>query len=125
MDENRFSPRAQKALELAEKSASELGHSYIGSEHLLLGLLREEEGIAHRVLSEKGLSESMVRQILVNSVGRGVAGTSSDAGLDTSRQSVHFRVQWRNPCAAALDTLVQSICLWDYCGIAAVWQCVF
>ena len=81
MDENRFSPRAQKALELAEKSASELGHSYIGSEHLLLGLLREEEGIAHRVLSEKGLSESMVRQILVNSVGRGVAGTSPTQGL--------------------------------------------
>ena len=74
MDENRFSNRAQRALELAEQSASELGHSYIGSEHLLLGLLREEEGIAHRVLTEQGLTEAMVRQILVNSVGRGVAG---------------------------------------------------
>ncbi len=81
MDENRFSQRAQKALELAEQSASELGHSYIGSEHLLLGLLREEEGIAHRVLTEQGLSESMVRQILVNSVGRGVAGVSPKQGL--------------------------------------------
>lgn len=46
MDENRFSPRAQRALELAERSAGDLGHSYIGTEHLLLGLLREEEGIA-------------------------------------------------------------------------------
>ena len=81
MDENRFSNRAQRALELAEQSASELGHSYIGSEHLLLGLLREEEGIAHRVLTEQGLTESMVRQILVNSVGRGVAGVKPSQGL--------------------------------------------
>ena len=81
MNENKFSPRAQRALELAEQSASELGHSYVGSEHLLMGLLREEEGIAHRVLVEQGLTESMVRQILVNSVGRGVAGTKPSQGL--------------------------------------------
>ena len=81
MDENRFSPRAQRALELAEQSAGELGHSYIGTEHMLLGLLREEEGIAHRVLVEQGLSENMVRQIIVSSVGRGAAGTKPTQGL--------------------------------------------
>ena len=81
MDENRFSPRAQRALELAEQSAGELGHSYIGTEHLLLGLMREEEGIAHRVLVEQGLSEAMIRQILVSSVGRGAAGTKPSQGL--------------------------------------------
>ena len=81
MDENRFSPRAQRALELAEQSASELGHSYIGTEHMLLGLLREEEGIAHRVLVEQGLSENMVRQIIVSSVGRGAAGKKPTQGL--------------------------------------------
>jgi ATP-dependent Clp protease ATP-binding subunit ClpC len=69
MNENKFSPRAQRALELAEQSAAELGHSYIGSEHLLLGLLKEGEGIAHRVLTEQGLTEDMVRRILGNSVG--------------------------------------------------------
>ena len=81
MDENRFSPRAQRALKLAEQSAGELGHSYIGTEHMLLGLLREEEGIAHRVLVEQGLSENMVRQIIVSSVGRGAAGTKPTQGL--------------------------------------------
>ena len=81
MDENRFSPRAQRALELAEQSAGELGHSYIGTEHMLLGLLREEEGIAHRVLVEQGLSENMVRQIIVSSVGRGAAGKKPTQGL--------------------------------------------
>ena len=81
MDENRFSPRAQRALELAERSAGDLGHSYIGTEHLLLGLLREEEGIARRVLEEQGLTESMVQKILINSVGRGIPGTKPTQGL--------------------------------------------
>ena len=81
MDENKFSPRAMRALELAEQSAVDLGHSYIGSEHLLLGLIREEEGIAHRVLTEQGLTEAMVRQILVTSVGRGAPGAKPSQGL--------------------------------------------
>ena len=81
MNENKFSPRAQRALELAEQSASDLGHSYIGSEHLLLGLIREEEGIAHRVLTEQGLTAEMVQQILVSSVGRGTSGTKPEQGL--------------------------------------------
>ena len=57
------------------------GHSYIGTEHLLLGLLREEEGIARRVLEEQGLTESMVQKILINSVGRGIPGTKPTQGL--------------------------------------------
>ena len=81
MNENKFSPRAERALELAEQSASNLGHRYIGSEHLLLGLILEEEGIAHRVLTEQGLTAEMVQQILVSSVGRGAAGTKPDQGL--------------------------------------------
>ena len=46
MYENRFTPRAQSALRLAQEAAEELGHSYVGSEHLLLGLMREEGGAA-------------------------------------------------------------------------------
>src|SRR3989338_7950703 len=45
-----FTPRAKKALELAADEARALGHNYIGTEHILLGLLREEEGIASQVL---------------------------------------------------------------------------
>lgn len=44
MNENKFTPRAEEALRLSQESAEELGHGYVGSEHLLLGLLREEEG---------------------------------------------------------------------------------
>lgn len=54
MMENKFTPRAEEALRLAQEAAEDMGHGYVGSEHLLLGLLREEEGIAHRVLEENG-----------------------------------------------------------------------
>ena len=49
-----FTPRAKKALELSLEEASQLGHNHIGSEHLLLGLLAESEGIAARVLTNLG-----------------------------------------------------------------------
>jgi ATP-dependent Clp protease ATP-binding subunit ClpC len=45
-----FTPRAKRVLELALEEARQLGHNYIGTEHLLLGLLREGEGVAARVL---------------------------------------------------------------------------
>ncbi len=50
-----FTPRAKKVLELALEEASNLGHNYIGSEHLLLGLIREREGLAGKVLREMQL----------------------------------------------------------------------
>ena len=60
MSENKFTPRAEEALRLSQEAAEEMGHGYVGSEHLLLGLIREEEGIAHRVLSEFGVTDEMV-----------------------------------------------------------------
>ena len=47
--ENQFTPRAEEALRLAQEAAEEMGHGYVGCEHILLGLMREEDGIAHRV----------------------------------------------------------------------------
>ena len=47
MDENKFTPTAEEALQLAQEAAGELGHGYMGTEHLLLGLMREDEGLAH------------------------------------------------------------------------------
>ena len=57
MNENKFTPRAEESLRLAQEAAQDMGHDYVGCEHLLLGLLREEEGIAHRVLTEYGLTD--------------------------------------------------------------------
>ena len=57
MDENKFTPTAEEALQLAKEAAGELGHGYMGTEHLLLGLMREDEGLAHTVLTEAGLTD--------------------------------------------------------------------
>ena len=81
MNENKFTPRAEEALRLAQEAAEEMGHGYVGSEHLLLGLLREEEGIAHRVLTEHGLDDDMVCTVLRRSVGTGLSGTAPSQGL--------------------------------------------
>ena len=69
---NRFTELAQKALNGAMTAASELGHNYIGSEHILLGLLAEEEGMASKVLLDHGVTFDKVRDIVVNIAGRGV-----------------------------------------------------
>jgi ATP-dependent Clp protease ATP-binding subunit ClpC len=57
-----FTPRAKKVLELALEEASQLGHNYIGTEHLLLGLIKENEGIAARVLLNLGVKLEEVRE---------------------------------------------------------------
>ena len=88
MSENKFTPRAEEALRLSQEAAEELGHGYVGSEHLLLGLLREEEGIAHRVLSEFGVTDEMVCSVLQRSVGHGVSGAAPSQGLTPRAKSV-------------------------------------
>ena len=57
-----FTPRAKKVLELSLREALQLGHNYIGTEHLLLGLIREGEGVAAQVLAQLGLDLALVRQ---------------------------------------------------------------
>ena len=60
-----YTPRAKKALELAVDEAQHLGHNYVGTEHILLGLMREVEGIAAQVLRSLGIdSIEMIRQRL-------------------------------------------------------------
>ena len=66
-----FTPRAKKVLELAVEEARLLGHSYIGSEHLLIGLIREDEGIAGKILRSLGANILGARQLAINLATRG------------------------------------------------------
>ena len=66
-----FTPRAKKVLEYAVEEAQHMGHSYVGTEHLLLGLIREEEGVAARVLENLGLRLDVVREEVLNLLGEG------------------------------------------------------
>lgn len=60
----RFTQRARRVLSLAQEEAERMQHSYIGTEHLLLGLIREEGGVAGRVLRELGLSPRRVEDLV-------------------------------------------------------------
>ena len=85
--ENQFTPRAEEALRLAQEAAEEMGHGYVGCEHILLGLMREEDGIAHRVMQEYGMTEDMICTVLERSVGRGLSGAAPSQGLTPRAKS--------------------------------------
>jgi ATP-dependent Clp protease ATP-binding subunit ClpC len=67
----RFTERAQKVILLAQSEAQKLNHNYVGTEHLLLGLIREGEGIAAKTLKKIGITEEMIRQRVIQAVGTG------------------------------------------------------
>ncbi|MCC0633872.1 ATP-dependent Clp protease ATP-binding subunit [Clostridioides sp. ZZV15-6388] len=71
MNFNRFTQRAKKAIDLAFESAKNLGHNIVGSEHILLGLLKEEEGIAAKVLSKVGFTEVYLEGKIIDMEGKG------------------------------------------------------
>ena len=81
MNESKFTQRAQTALRLAQESSVELGHGYVGSEHLLLGLAREGQGVAARVLQGAGLESEAIRSCIARMVGVGAAGALPSQGL--------------------------------------------
>jgi len=68
---NRFTEQAKRAILLAQEEANRLNHGYLGTEHILLGLIRENEGIAANVLKNSGIDLARVRQAVTNAVGRG------------------------------------------------------
>ena len=71
-----FTPRAKRVLELAFDEARQLGHTYIGTEHILLGLIREGEGVAAQVLSNVGADLDRVRKQVLDLLGEGVGPAS-------------------------------------------------
>ena len=75
-----FTPRAKKVLELSLREALQLGHNYIGTEHILLGLIREGEGVAAQVLQKLGADLNRVRQTVVQLLSEHTAETATAVG---------------------------------------------
>jgi ATP-dependent Clp protease ATP-binding subunit ClpC len=71
-------PRAKKVIEYAMEEARNLNHNYVGTEHLLLGLLREQEGVAAQVLMNLGLKLEDVREEVLNLLGHGLEGAEAE-----------------------------------------------
>jgi len=81
-------PRAKKVIEYSMDEARNLGHNYVGTEHILLGLLREQEGVAAQVLMNLGLKLEDVREEVLNLLGHGMEGGESGgerSGMESSR----------------------------------------
>ena len=73
-----FTPRAKKVLELSFREARQLGHNYIGTEHILLGLIREGEGVAAQILHRLGADLKRVRQTVIEQLSESAAGTPEE-----------------------------------------------
>ena len=69
---NGFTEKANRALNLAIDSAEKMGHTYVGSEHILLGLLKEGDGVAYTVLSELGVESSVISDFIKEKIGVGM-----------------------------------------------------
>ena len=88
MMQNRFTQKAQNALNAALRSAAELGHTYIGSEHLLLGLLSEPDAISARLMEARGVDRSRVRAAIVELSGEGARSHPSPADMTPRTQKI-------------------------------------
>ena len=77
----KFSERSRRVLTLAQEEAERFNHSYIGTEHILLGLVREDEGVAAKVMTNLGVSLSKLRSSVELTMGRGEKQSSGEVGL--------------------------------------------
>jgi ATP-dependent Clp protease ATP-binding subunit ClpC len=84
----KFSERARRVLSLAQEEAQRFNHNYIGTEHILLGLVRETEGVGARVLSSLGVELSKVRSAVEFIIGRGERPSPGDIGLTPRAKKV-------------------------------------
>jgi ATP-dependent Clp protease ATP-binding subunit ClpA len=101
-----FTPRAKKMLELALRESLTLGHTYIGTEHLLLGLVRENEGVAARILLDFDADAQKIRNAVIRALSDPEARLSSVSGRVTRRP---VDVAWLDGLGAALDRLAVEI----------------
>ncbi|MGE4549391.1 MAG: ATP-dependent Clp protease ATP-binding subunit [Intestinibacillus sp.] len=79
--QNRFTERAANAISLAQETAAQMGHSYVGSEHILAGLVREGGGVAYKVLKQFGVGEEKLISLIEQSIGRGQPDKNAPQGM--------------------------------------------
>ena len=101
-----FTPRAKKVLELSLEEASNLGHNYIGTEHLLLGLIKENEGIAAQVLMNLGVKLEEVREEVLDFLGADAVEEEDEDAALTGEPQAHGASKSKTP---ALDSFGRDL----------------
>ncbi|MBL7092092.1 MAG: ATP-dependent Clp protease ATP-binding subunit [Candidatus Omnitrophica bacterium] len=106
-----FTPRAKRVIELSMEEARQLGHNYIGTEHLLLGLLREGEGVAAQVLLGLGLDLNKLRSEVMELLGQGIPGQgpAAAAGAKTKGKTPALDAFGRDLTALAREDKLDPV----------------
>jgi ATP-dependent Clp protease ATP-binding subunit ClpC len=104
-----FTPRAKKVLELSLREALQLKHNYIGTEHILLGLLREGEGVAAQVLQKLGADLNRVRQQVIQLLSGYTGGKEAAPGEATPQGSTVLDQFGRNLTQEARETKLDPV----------------
>ncbi len=99
-------PKAKKVIEYAIEEARALNHNYVGTEHILLGLLRETEGIAAQILIGLGLKLEEVRQEVLNLLGAGVDSEPGEVGMSMGPAAARPKTKSKTP---ALDSFGRDL----------------
>jgi len=94
--QDRFTQRAQSALTKAQEAAQEMGHSYVGTEHILLGIARESEGLGAKVLHDNGLDEELIMELIEKFVGRGAPGIPAQGLTPNAKRVVELAIMCAN-----------------------------
>ena len=97
-------PRAKKVIEYSMEEARNLNHNYVGTEHILLGLLREQEGVAAQVLMNLGLKLEDVREEVLNLLGHGMESEGGERGGVAGRATAGATAQGETPKAGRSKT---------------------
>lgn len=102
-----LTPRAKRVLQLAYQEALELTHNYIGSEHLLLALIREEEGLAAQILSQNTITHPKTRQAVLKIVGKGdIEGKVTEETSDTKELDKYTKDLTKLAKAGKIDPVI-------------------
>jgi ATP-dependent Clp protease ATP-binding subunit ClpC len=104
-----FTPRAKKVLELSLREALQLGHNYIGTEHILLGLIREGEGVAAQVLQKLGADLNRVRQQVIQLLSGYTGGKEAAPGEQVPQGSMVLDQFGRNLTQLARETKLDPV----------------
>lgn len=122
MNDRKFSLKAEHVLRCAQAAAGELGHGYVGCEHLLLAMLREEDDAACRALNASGVYEPAVRERMIEKLGRGTAERSTVQGLTPhARCAVELAVG--EALRGAAERSRRDTCCSVSCATATIWPC--
>ncbi len=89
---DRFTERAKTAIEKAQEAAETLGHGYVGSEHLLLGIVREDGGQGAKVLKKNGLTDGLLTELVEKYVGRGEPGTTPQGLTPRAKRVIELAI---------------------------------